>query len=134
MGTLDSNRAAALNWVNDMRAQWGMNPLTELRPGVPNKSHDCALGRSLDGRAHFLNDGSCRVYAFGDEVEHRLPKPVAVFEADYERGYYGDLIAAGAAPMSYWRSNLVDRTRPTADDAKDMPPYAPVGDPEFMPR
>ena len=135
MGTLDGNRAAALAWVNDMRQRWNMPSIEKLEPGWTNGVENCTLAQSLNGRACFFNDGRYMpVLGDVDDIDDalELPAEVAVFEHDFERGHYPDLIAPGARVIAYWREDCSPRPRPTADDAPV--PYAPVGDPEFMPR
>lgn len=133
MGTLETNRAAALAWVNDMRQRWNMPPIEKLESGWTNGVENCTLARSLNGRACFFNDGHYMpVLADAEDIDaFVMPADVATFEHDFERGHYPDLIAGNCAPMEYWRQERSPRPRPTADDAPV--PYAPVGDPEFMP-
>lgn len=98
MATLAENRQQALNWVNARRAEFELPPLDNISPGLRGHGNDCALGRSLENKCEFFASGDFGEYrSFGDRIRlgrpktHKLPKPVAVFEYDFERGFYPDL-------------------------------------------
>ena len=119
-GTLASNRAQALTWVNAKRAEWMLPPLAELQPGNPNTTGYCVLARSLGNQADGL-DGNCQFFNDGiwfnpkTGLSELMPEPVATFEHDFERGLYPDL-TIGKASM-YFKTNQSQQFRPTAADA-----------------
>jgi hypothetical protein len=93
VGTLASNREEALRWVNARRAEFFLPPLKDLKPGTQGEPFRCALGESLESKFGFRADGRYR--RSGSLDVNKMPEPVATFEADFERGFYPDLVKYG---------------------------------------
>jgi hypothetical protein len=92
--TLQSNRQYALDWVNAVRAEWGLEPLDELPKGLLGDTTGCTLGRATPGllynAAPVALDRRRRRRRIRT-LEIPLPDEVQAFEADFERGFYPDL-------------------------------------------
>jgi hypothetical protein len=75
-----SSEAAALLWVNSMRALGGVAPLDALPAGERGASRACPLalgtGMTIAGAVAYSDDGPCI----------RLPRRVAAFALAFDQG------------------------------------------------
>jgi hypothetical protein len=120
--TLESNRRAALGWVNAVRTEWGLPPLDELPKGHLGLGDDCVLGRSTPGLRYnaapvAIDRRRRRRWPGSPRPEVGLPLEVQMFEADFERGFYPDLEASPLPSDERRRRATIYPGRPTASDS-----------------
>lgn len=95
--TIDQAREHTLRIVNELRAELGLDPIDELKPGTRYSASTCPVANSLAfGGTNRVISGQNFIMVMGRAGQYRIdmrtPGEVATFIRLFDTGSYPDLV------------------------------------------